>query len=235
MGGRAVVDVSFSEAEDGTKVAAGVKAKNLDTMEVVEYDADAVVFAVGINAMQKIVKQSQGLAQLEEFRKILNLSTIDCVCARIWLKDRVRPQKPANVLGNFEEDCGATFFHLNDLHNEFRAEGIGSVFQCDFYHANAIVPLSDEEIVNKCLKNMKVALAEEAPETQGAMVMEKVEHFEVIRAVNAVTHFRVGSHKHRPEQKTSVSNLLIAGDWVSPLHLSPFSSAADSNSFFFFL
>ncbi len=64
---------------------------------------------------QKIVGGSRALSQLPEFRKIMNLQSIDCLCARIWLKDRLRPEKPANVMGNFEEERGATFFHLNDL------------------------------------------------------------------------------------------------------------------------
>ena len=94
------------------------------------------------------------------------------------------------------------------MHDEFLAPGVGSVFQADYYNANAIVPLTDEEIVEKTLGNMRAATKDQA------MVMENVEHYEVIRAVNAVTHFKVGAHKHRPEQRTSVENLFIAGDWI---------------------
>ena len=206
LGGKAVVDVNIRDSE-----VTSVTAKDLDTGDLINYDADAVVFAVGINAMQKIVTASKSLSKLEEFTKIMNLSSIDCVCARIWLKDRLPVPKPANVLGNFEKECGATFFHLNDLHHEFAPKGTGSVFQCDFYHANAIVPLSDEEIRDKCLRNLEMCLGDDR------ISVENVEHFEVIRAVKAVTHFSVGSHKNRPEQKTSCRNLFISGDWVKNL------------------
>ena len=100
LGGRAVTDVLRSPS-DGRVTA--VIARELETGELVEFDADEVVFAVGINALQKITRSSRGLSELEEFRKVLNLSSIDCVCARIWLKTRVECDKPANVLGNFEE------------------------------------------------------------------------------------------------------------------------------------
>lgn len=128
-GGQAVVDVALG----ADKSLRGVVARDLDTGDTTTYEADGVVFAVGINAMQKIVRSSENLGRLPEFSKVLNLDSIDCLCARIWLKDRIKTvKKPANVLGNFEEDCGATFFHLNDLHDEFKPESVGSVFQVCF-------------------------------------------------------------------------------------------------------
>ena len=36
----------------------------------------------------------------------------------------------------------------------------------------------------------------------------------VLKFSKAVSHFSVGSHKHMPEQRTSLSNAFIAGDWV---------------------
>ena len=70
--------------------------------------------------------------------------------------------------------------------------------------------LSDEDIVAKCVSNIKTCLG-------GDDQQYDVEHFEVIKAVKAVTHFSVGSAKFRPEQKTSVDNLFISGDWVKGL------------------
>ena len=78
-----------------------------------------------------------------------------------------------------------------------------------------MIPLSDEEIVQKCVRNVKKALGDDSE--------WEIEHFEVIRAVKAVTHFKVGSHKHRPRQTTSVENLMIAGDWVRDVSLSSHS------------
>lgn len=41
------------------------------------YDCDAVVFAVGISGLQKIVAGSRTLGQREEFRRVNNLGSLD--------------------------------------------------------------------------------------------------------------------------------------------------------------
>ena len=53
LGGKPVVDLEIAEMSQGQagKVTS-VTARDLDSGELVTYEADAVVFAVGINAMQ---------------------------------------------------------------------------------------------------------------------------------------------------------------------------------------
>jgi hypothetical protein len=66
--------------------------------------------------MQKLVSTCPILASREEFRRISNLHSIDCIATRLWFDSRVSTQFPANVLGKgFEEATGGTFFNLNDL------------------------------------------------------------------------------------------------------------------------
>ena len=66
--------------------------------------------------MQKLVSACPVLASREEFRRINNLHSIDCIATRLWFDRRVSTQFPANVLGKgFEESTGGTFFNLNDL------------------------------------------------------------------------------------------------------------------------
>ena len=36
----------------------------------------------------------------------------------------------------------------------------------------------------------------------------------MLKFSKAVSHFSVGSHKFMPEQRTSLENVFIAGDWV---------------------
>lgn len=65
--------------------------------------------------MQKLVSSCPPLAAREEFRRIGNLRSIDCIATRLWFDRRVSTQFPANVLSGFEETTGATWFNLNDL------------------------------------------------------------------------------------------------------------------------
>ena len=66
--------------------------------------------------MQKLVSGCPVLAAREEFRRINNLHSIDCISTRLWFDRRVSTHFPANVLGKgFEDATGGTFFNLNDL------------------------------------------------------------------------------------------------------------------------
>lgn len=77
---------------------------------------DAVVFAVGVTGMQKIVAANPALGARADFRRIMNLQGLDVVSTRLWLDRRVETQFPANVLAGFDDDMGSTYFNLNDLH-----------------------------------------------------------------------------------------------------------------------
>jgi uncharacterized protein with NAD-binding domain and iron-sulfur cluster len=94
--------------------------RDLRTKETVTYEADALVFAVGITGMQKIIRANPALGARDEFRRVMNLRGIDVVSTRLWLDKRVSTQYPANVLAGFDNDMGSTYFNLNDLHVSFR-------------------------------------------------------------------------------------------------------------------
>jgi hypothetical protein len=90
--------------------------RDVATGEIVTHETDAVVFAVGITGMQKIVRANPALGSRPEFRRMMNLRGIDVVSTRLWLDKRVATQFPANVLAGFDENMGSTYFNLNDLH-----------------------------------------------------------------------------------------------------------------------
>lgn len=79
------------------------------------FEADAVIFAVGITAMQRLLAATPALAARDDFRRIASLRAIDVIATRLWLDRRVATQFPANVLAGFEGDVGSTYFNLNDL------------------------------------------------------------------------------------------------------------------------
>ncbi len=165
VGNRAVQDVKVSPSGAVT----GVVCKDFSTGKQYEYDADAVVFSVGITGrwggrggcvhgcvcdcgrgcvcdccvldiwlgwmislshtdththmsytytntgMQKIVSNSPTLGSRPEFNSIMNLEATDVIATRMWFDKKVNTRFSANVLAGFEENCGGTFFNLNEL------------------------------------------------------------------------------------------------------------------------
>lgn len=189
--------------DDGT---CRVIAKNIDACREEVYEADAIIFALSIKGMQKLVSSNPLLASLKEFRNIMNLRSIDCIATRLWFDRKVPCKFPANVLAGFEEDVGATYFDLNQLQTKECTNEPGSVIAADFYGANSLMPLSDEEIIKKVHKN----IASCDPGFASATVIDS----SVLRFPQAVSHFAPGSHRHRPYQRSSFSNVFLAGDWV---------------------
>lgn len=97
------------------------------TGDLVTHETDALVLAVGVTAMQRIVQANRALAARPEFARIMNLRGVDVVSVRVWLDRRVATQFPANVLAGFDESMGATYFNLNDLHVRLWVKESGSL------------------------------------------------------------------------------------------------------------
>lgn len=81
LGGQLVTDLL--PGPDGRSIGA-VVARDVSTGQSNTYACDAVVFAVGISGMQKLVQQCRLLGDHEEFRRIMNLRSIDVIATRLW-------------------------------------------------------------------------------------------------------------------------------------------------------
>ncbi|MEH2060409.1 MAG: FAD-dependent oxidoreductase [Nostoc sp.] len=175
--------------------------------EVIE--ADAVIFAVGITGMKKIVSTSPILQSREEFRNLSNLGAIDVLATRLWFDRKIDIPRPSNACFGFDTSTGWTFFDLNALHDEYRDEP-GTVIEADFYHANQFLGLSDEEI----LAIVQGYLATCVPGFREAKIIDS----SVIRLSQAVTHFAPGSYRYMLPAKTSFENVFMSGDWIVNRH-----------------
>ncbi|MEP0873019.1 FAD-dependent oxidoreductase [Trichocoleus desertorum AS-A10] len=173
------------------------------------FDADAVIFAVGVTGMQKIVSGSPTLRNRREFRDLMNLSAIDVMATRLWFDRKIEIPRPSNACFGFQATTGWTFFDLNALHDEFRDEP-GTVVEADFYHANQFLPLSDTEIVPLVQRDLATCI----PAFHEAKVIDSG----VVRLPRAVTHFAPGSYRYLLPAETSISNLFMSGDWVVTRH-----------------
>jgi uncharacterized protein with NAD-binding domain and iron-sulfur cluster len=173
------------------------------------FDADAVIFAVGVTGMQKIISGSPSLQKRQEFRDVMNLGAIDVLATRLWFDRKIDIPLPSNACFGFNPTTGWTFFDLNALHDEYRDEP-GTVIEADFYHANQFLPLSNEEIVPIVQRDLATCVP--------AFGQAKVIDSSVIRLPRAVTHFAPGSYQYMLPAKTSFENAFISGDWIVNRH-----------------
>lgn len=173
------------------------------------FDADAVIFAVGVTGMKKIVAHSRSLQSRPEFRNLNNLGAIDVLATRLWFDRKVNVPRASNACFGFDDTTGWTFFDLNALHDEYQQEP-GTVIEADFYHANQFLSMSDADIVNI----VKGYLTTCVPGFGEAKVVDS----SVIRLPNAVTHFAPGSYRHMLPAQTSFENVFMSGDWIINRH-----------------
>ncbi|CAN0098632.1 unnamed protein product [Scytosiphon promiscuus] len=202
-GGMFVTEV---ELDANGKVKA-VLAKNAADGEMVSFEADAVVMCVSVQGVKKLLSSCDGLgAARPDLRKAMSLRSVDVMATRLWFDKKVSVKNPSNVIAGFEESVGGTFFHLNDMQDEYR-DSEGSVVASDFYHASELLPLSDEEVVERVHKTY---LSTCVPEFKDCKVIDSW----VGRFPQAVTCFSPGSYANRPRQAFPGSNVFVAGDWV---------------------
>ncbi len=189
-------------------VVEGDKVKGVVCDEDV-FAADAVIMSVSVSGMKKIVSNSPTLSSYGEFADLSNLGGIDVLATRLWFDRQVNVPLPSNACFGFDPTTGWTFFDLNTLHDEYKEE-TGSVIEADFYHANQLLSLSNEEVVAKVHGDLATCI----PEFKDAKVVDS----SVIGVRQGVTHFAPGSYQYLLKGKTSIENLYMSGDWIITNH-----------------
>ncbi|HEY9762106.1 MAG TPA: FAD-dependent oxidoreductase, partial [Trichocoleus sp.] len=194
-----VTDVIEGENEQITAVVCGDEV----------FEADAVIFAVGITGMKKIAASSPALRRRQAFRDLSNLGAIDVLATRLWFDRKVEITHPSNACFGFHSTTGWTFFDLNALHDEYRQEP-GSVIEVDFYHANQFLNLDDAEIVPLVQRDLAGCIP--------AFSEAKVVDAGVVRLPQAVSHFAPGSYQYLLPGTTPFKNAFMSGDWIVTRH-----------------
>jgi uncharacterized protein with NAD-binding domain and iron-sulfur cluster len=173
------------------------------------FEADAVIFGVGVSGIQKIVSNSPSLRQFPEFCNLMNLGAIDVLATRLWFDRKIPIPRASNACFGFDNTTGWTFFDLNVLHDEFRDEP-GTVVEADFYHANQLILMEDEQILTKVQRDLATCV----PAFGSAKVIDS----SVVRLPRAVTHFSPGSYQSMLPATTPIHNVIMSGDWVITRH-----------------
>lgn len=173
------------------------------------FEADAVIFAVGITGLQNIVHNSPTLRQRPEFTNVMNLGAVDVLATRIWLDRKVAIPNPSNACFGFHPTTGWTFFDLNALHDAHRDEP-GTVVEADFYHANQYLAMDDPDILKQVQQDLTICI----PAFGEAEILD----YGIVRLPKAVTHFAPGSYRYLLPSQTSIPNLFLSGDWIVSRH-----------------
>ncbi len=203
-GGKVLTNKRVSDiVVDETGKATGVKCGD-------EFFAtDAIISGVSVTGMKKIVASSSTLNNYAQFRNLANLKGIDVLATRLWIDRKIDIPLPYNACFGFDATTGWTFFDLNDLHDEYHDEP-NTVIEADFYHANQLLPMSDEQIIDKVNRDVTTCI----PEFGSAKVVDS----SVIRVKEGVTHFFPGSYQYLLSVKTEIPNLYMSGDWIVTRH-----------------
>ena len=170
------------------------------------YEADAVVLALTVPALQEIVRRSPALDAPGWRRSIEDLRlTRPFVVWRLWLDGPTRPGRAPFVgttgLGVLDN---ISLYHLfEDESRDWAARHGGAVVEL---HAYAIDPSMDEQSLRE---EMLGALHELYPETAECPVLE--ERWLLRQDCPA---FAPDSHAGRPEVRTPFTAVTLAGDFV---------------------
>ncbi|NEP16624.1 MAG: FAD-dependent oxidoreductase [Leptolyngbya sp. SIO4C1] len=203
LGGRVLANQRVSDVEVSDNRVTAVRCGDE------RFETDAVIFSVGITGMKKIVAGSPTLRSRPEFRNLSNLGAVDVLATRLWCDRKIDIPLPSNACFGFHQTTGWTFFDLNALHDDYRSEP-GSVIEVDYYHANQLIPLDDEQIVPLVQANLAGCIP--------AFGEAKIIDHSVIRLPQAVSHFAPGSYQYLLPSATSFSNLFMSGDWIITRH-----------------
>jgi uncharacterized protein with NAD-binding domain and iron-sulfur cluster len=173
-------------------------------------EADEVVFSIGAAALNSMVRNSPDLSSFAEFRRFANLRGTSVLATRLYLDRHIDIPYTANACWGFDVGVGMTFFDIGTLHGEQDAPG--SVVEVDYYHANTLLVMSDEQIRDKAKDDLNTMLGAQC-------AAAKVTDAAIVRLPNAVNWYFPDSYKDMPSAKaTSLANVYFAGDLVKTRH-----------------
>lgn len=179
----------------------------------VTFPVDDVVFAVGATALSSIVRNCPSLASYPDLAKFTNLRGTSVLATRLYLDRKVHIPYSANAVFGFDKNVGQTFFDISTLHGAETTSG--SVIEVDYYHANQLLALSDDEIIEKVKSDLVTMLSSSSSSIYDAKVIDAA----IVRLPQAVNWYFPGSYDSMPDAKSnSISNLYFVGDIVRSRH-----------------
>ncbi|KAL3905241.1 MAG: hypothetical protein SGILL_009755, partial [Bacillariaceae sp.] len=182
-------------------------------------DCDAIVFAIGGTSLKNLSPSCPPLANLPIAEKWQRFRGVTCVAVRLFFDS---PEMISSIAEATKDSpvvvCGAgvggikelteTGFCIYDVERIQDGDDVKATLEVDFFRADPLAALSDEEVVEITLQAVSAALG--ISPIQGDSVIADAS---VVRARNAVSHFCVDSASWSPDVKLN-DGLYICGDWI---------------------
>jgi len=179
-------------------------------------DADCIVFAIGGVSLKRLLPACPPLVKLPQSKDWEKFRGITCVAVRLFFKNEPLVLKEA-MKDSPVVVCGAdigkipelseTGFCIYDIERLQDSNDVAAAFEIDFFRADSLASLTDEEVIRITLKAVAAAL-DTSPIDESSLA-----DISVVRARDAVSHFCVGSASWSPDVKLS-EGLYICGDWI---------------------
>jgi len=159
-----------------------------------------------------MVRHSPLLASHAEFRRYTRLRGTSVLATRLYLDTPVTLPYSANACWGFDNGVGMTCFDIRALHAPALEHEPGGVVEVDYYHADPLLAMDDDQIVAK-------ARADLGRMYGAQMGAASVVDAAVVRLPNAVNWYSPGSYKNMPDAVSqAIPNAYFVGDLVRTRH-----------------
>jgi squalene-associated FAD-dependent desaturase len=165
-----------------------------------EVRADHYVIATAFDRLSQMLPS--GFADRDEFAGLRRLEVSPITSVHLWFDRQVMPELFLTALDRTIQ----WVFNKTKLSAAADSPASGEYLQIVISASHSLNEKSQKEIVDLCRRE----LAELIPETAGAEPTRCI----VIRENSATFSPRPGCDRWRPDQRTSIRNLFIAGDWT---------------------
>jgi hypothetical protein len=180
-------------------------------------ECNAVALAIGGTALKRLLPDCPPLSSLPGANGWKDFRGVTCVATRLFFKQSSKSLSNMLQVGMKDSPvfvCGPKIGEISELtetgfclYDLERLQGESFAIEVDYFRADTLAGLSDDEVVDITLKAISAA-------TQTRQICkEDIADVSVVRARDAVSHFCVNSLKSSPEVRLS-RGLYICGDYV---------------------
>lgn len=176
---------------------------------------DAYVLASPVHSTRQLLPKS--LRSVQYFDNLWKLRSVPTINVQLWFDRYV------TAVDNFWFTSDACFSVFGDLALtsplHYNRHG-GSMVEMCVAPAAPYWQQSDAEIVEMCRRD----LARLWPEVQGATLIKGT----AVRIPNSLYREEPGADRYRPDQRSPIANLFLAGDWTAQDYMASMEGAVQS-------